>query len=54
VVDIDAPAVTIEGRLYRRVLRAPGDYHSLHELRIPSLARRARHIGPKAAAARAA
>jgi hypothetical protein len=27
-LDIDAPAVTIDGRLFRRVLRSPGDYHA--------------------------
>jgi hypothetical protein len=27
-LDIDAPAVTVDGRTYRRVLRSPGDYHS--------------------------
>ncbi len=26
-LDIDAPAVTIDGRRFRRVLRSPGDYH---------------------------
>ena len=27
-LDIDAPALKIEGRTYRRVLRSPGDYHA--------------------------
>ena len=27
-LDIDAPAVTIDGRRFRRVLRSPGDYHT--------------------------
>lgn len=27
-LDMDAPAVTIDGRLFRRVLRSPGDYHA--------------------------
>ena len=27
-LDIDAPAITVEGRTYRRVLRSPGDYYS--------------------------
>jgi hypothetical protein len=27
-LDIDAPAVKLDGRLYRRVLRSPGDYHA--------------------------
>jgi hypothetical protein len=27
-LDIDAPALTIDGRTYRRVLRSPGDYHT--------------------------
>jgi len=27
-LDIDAPAVKIDGRTYRRVLRSPGDYHA--------------------------
>jgi hypothetical protein len=26
-LDINAPAITIDGRTYRRVLRSPGDYH---------------------------
>jgi hypothetical protein len=27
-LDIDAPAITVDGRTYRRVLRSPGDYHA--------------------------